>query len=68
MSVAFVQSVWTVIAMVVFIGIVIWAFSKRKKADFEEAGRMALNDEKPVQQSINKTAVDNGSEKLSKEE
>ncbi len=68
MSVAFVQSVWTVIAMVVFIGIVIWAFSKRKKADFEEAGRMALNDEKPVQQSMNKAAVDNGSNKLSKEE
>ena len=68
MSVAFVQSVWTVIAMVVFIGIVIWAFSKRKKADFEEAGRMALNDEKPVQPSMNKTAVENGSDKLSKEE
>ena len=61
MSVAFVQSVWTVIAMVVFIGIVIWAFSKRKKADFEEAGRMALNDDEPVQQSMNNSAEKNGS-------
>ena len=72
MSVAFVQSVWTVIALVVFIGIVIWAYSKRKKADFEEAGRMALNDDKPVQQSMNKTAADNRSRdngsKLKKED
>lgn len=67
MSVAFVQSVWTVIAMVVFIGIVIWAFSKRKKADFEEAGRMALNDDEPVQHSMNKSAQKNGS-KLNNEE
>lgn len=67
MSVAFVQSVWTVIAMVVFIGIVIWAYSKRKKADFEEAGRMALDDDKPIKNSMNKTATENGS-KLNNEE
>jgi cytochrome c oxidase cbb3-type subunit 4 len=68
MDVAFIQSVWTVIAMVVFIGIVIWAFSKRKKADFEEAGRMALNDEKPIQNVMSKTAAESGSNKLNKEE
>jgi len=66
MSISFVQSVWTVIAMVVFIGIVIWAFSKRKKADFEEAGRMALDDDKPVNDSMNKAATNNGS-KLTEE-
>ena len=44
MSVAFVQSVWTVIAMVVFIGIVIWAYSKRRKTDFDQAGRIAMDD------------------------
>ncbi len=45
MSVAFVQSVWTVIAMVVFIGIVIWAYSKRRKTDFDKAGRIAMDDD-----------------------
>ena len=45
MSVAFVQSVWTVIAMVVFIGIVIWAYSKRRKNDFDQAGRIAMDDD-----------------------
>ena len=45
MSVAFVQSVWTVIAMAVFIGIVIWAYSKRRKTDFDQAGRIAMDDD-----------------------
>ena len=53
MSVVFVQSVWTVMAMAVFIGIIIWAYSKRKKSDFEQAGRMAMDDDKPVNDSMN---------------
>lgn len=47
MTPVFVQSVWTVIAMAVFIGIVIWAFSKRRKTDFEQASRLASDDDKP---------------------
>mgnify|MGYP001816178725 FL=1 len=61
MSVSFVQSVWTVIALVIFIGIVVWAFSKRKKADFDRAGRMALDDDKPVKESIEKASTSGGS-------
>ena len=61
MSVAFVQSVWTVIALVIFIGIVVWAFSKRKKADFDRAGRMALDDDKPVKESMKKASTSGGS-------
>ena len=61
MSVSFVQSVWTVIALVIFIGIVVWAFSKRKKADFDRAGRMALDDDKPVKESMKKAAASGGS-------
>ena len=66
MSVTFVQSVWTVMAMVVFIGIVIWAYSKRKKSDFEQASRMAMDDDKPVNDSMNNAATNNGS-KLTEE-
>jgi cytochrome c oxidase cbb3-type subunit 4 len=66
MSVSFVQSVWTVMAMVVFIGIVIWAYSRRKKADFEKAGRIAMDDDKPVTDSMNKAATNTGS-KLTEE-
>jgi cytochrome c oxidase cbb3-type subunit 4 len=60
-SVSFVQSVWTVIALVIFIGIVVWAFSKRKKADFDRAGRMALDDDEPVKESIKKASTSGGS-------
>ena len=66
MSPAFVQSVWTVMAMAVFIGIVIWAFSRRKKSDFEKAGRMVVDDDKPVSNSMKKDAGDAGS-KLTEE-
>ncbi len=66
MSPSFVQSVWTVMAMAVFIGIVIWAFSRRKKSDFERAGRMAIDDDKPVNDSMKKDAGDAGS-KLTEE-
>jgi len=45
MSISFVQSVWTVIAMAVFIGIVIWAYSAHRKADFDQAGRIAMDDD-----------------------
>jgi cytochrome c oxidase cbb3-type subunit 4 len=53
-------------AMAVFIGIVIWAYSKRKKSDFEQAGRMAMDDDKPVNDSMNNAATNNGS-KLTEE-
>jgi cytochrome c oxidase cbb3-type subunit 4 len=53
-------------AMAVFVGIVFWAYSKRKKADFEEAGRMAMDDDKPVNDSMNNAASDKGS-KLTEE-
>jgi cbb3-type cytochrome oxidase subunit 3 len=47
-------------AMVVFIGIIIWAYSKRKKSDFEKASRMAMDDDKPVKDSMNNAAADKG--------
>lgn len=42
-----VHSIWTVILFIVFIGIVVWAFSSRRKKDFDEAARLALDDDDP---------------------
>lgn len=39
------NSIWTVVALLLFIGIVAWAWSGRRKADFEEASRLALEEE-----------------------
>jgi cytochrome c oxidase cbb3-type subunit 4 len=44
--IAYVQSVWTVIAFVLFVGIVIWAFSRGRKEDFDKAAKSVLEDDK----------------------
>ena len=36
-------SIWTVVAGVIFLGIVAWAWSSRRSADFEAASRLALD-------------------------
>jgi cytochrome c oxidase cbb3-type subunit 4 len=36
---------WTVALLVIFIGIVMWAFSSKRKQDFEEAARLPLDDD-----------------------
>ncbi len=50
-----VQSIWTVVVFVTFIGIVWWAYSGRRKKDFDEAARLALDDSDHPQQPQNKT-------------
>lgn len=45
MSIGIVQTIWTVIAFVIFVSIVIWAWSDKRKDDFEKAARMALDDD-----------------------
>ena len=42
------HSIWTVLVFIVFIGIVLWAYSGRRKKDFDEAARLALDDDKPL--------------------
>jgi cytochrome c oxidase cbb3-type subunit 4 len=39
----------TLIALVTFIGIVVWAYSDSRKRNFDEAARMALEDEEPIE-------------------
>jgi len=46
-----VQTIWTVVAFVIFIGVVIWAFGSGRKAEFDKAARMAMDDDKPISNS-----------------
>jgi len=39
----------TLIALVTFICIVVWAYSGGRKQNFDKAARMALEDEEPVE-------------------
>ncbi len=42
------QSAWTVFAFVFFVVVVIWAWSGKRKHSFDEAARMAVDDDKDV--------------------
>ena len=44
----------TVILLISFVGIVIWAYSRRRKPDFDEAANLPFADEKRHQASMNK--------------
>ena len=39
------HSWWTVVMLIVFVAIVIWAWSGRRAADFEAAARIPLEDD-----------------------
>ena len=39
------HAIWTVILFIVFIGIIVWAYSSRRKKDFDEAARLAVDEE-----------------------
>jgi len=39
----------TLVALVTFIGIVVWAYSRHRKHNFDKAARMVLDDEEPVE-------------------
>lgn len=43
-----IDSVWTIVVMVVFIGIVLWAWSGNRAQAFEEAAQIPFNEDKPV--------------------
>ncbi len=44
----------TVVLMAAFIGIVIWAYSKRRKKSFDEAANLPFADEKQHEETIKK--------------
>ena len=48
MDSSLIQSVWTVVVMVLFVGIVIWAWSGKRKQDFEEAAHLPFDEEDSV--------------------
>ena len=42
-----IHSIWTVLLVMVFAGIVFWAYGRNRKSDFEAAANLPLNDELP---------------------
>ncbi len=42
------HSIWTVVVFVVFIGIILWAYSGNRKKDFDEAARLVLDEDDEI--------------------
>jgi len=40
-----IQVVWTLVVLVLFVGIVIWAWSGKRKQDFTEAANIPFNED-----------------------
>jgi len=38
------QSIWSIVVMITFLGIVAWAYSGKRKSDFDEAARLPFED------------------------
>lgn len=51
MEASTIHGLWTAALLVIFIGIVIWAWSGRRKAGFDEAARIPLEDDKLEEES-----------------
>jgi len=45
MSFTFIQSIWTIVVMITFLGIVVWAYSGKRKSAFDEAARLPFDDD-----------------------
>ncbi len=48
-----IHMVWTVVVFILFICIGTWAYSSANKESFEKAARMALDDDKVVDETTN---------------
>lgn len=44
MSFTLLQSIWTIVIMITFLGIVAWAYSSKRKSSFDEAARLPFDD------------------------
>ena len=40
--------IWTIVACVLFVGIVIWAWSGKRKQDFAVMAHLPLEDDQPI--------------------
>jgi cytochrome c oxidase cbb3-type subunit 4 len=56
--VTLIQVVWTIVVMIIFLAIVFWAWSGRRKESFDEAANIPLEDEDFIEEQAS-TAENN---------
>ncbi len=45
------QSLWSIVILITFLGIVFWAYSSKRTAAFDEAARLPFDDELPSEEN-----------------
>ena len=55
--VTLIQVVWTIVVMIIFLAIVFWAWSGRRKESFDEAANIPLEEENFLQEEIEPVEV-----------
>jgi cytochrome c oxidase cbb3-type subunit 4 len=45
MDLTLIESIWTVVVMLVFLGIVLWAWSGKRKRHFDEAANIPFHED-----------------------
>jgi cytochrome c oxidase cbb3-type subunit 4 len=50
--VALVQSIWTLVVMIVFLGIVVWTYSSKRKSAFDEAAHLPIDDDDSIESTV----------------
>ena len=45
MDFTLIQSLWSIVILITFLGIVLWAYSGKRKTAFDEAARLPFDDE-----------------------
>jgi cytochrome c oxidase cbb3-type subunit 4 len=48
MDYSLILSAWTIVVLVLFVGIVLWAYSGKRRQRFEEAGRIPFDEDAPA--------------------
>ncbi|MDX1431498.1 MAG: cbb3-type cytochrome c oxidase subunit 3 [Gammaproteobacteria bacterium] len=61
MDAATFHGIWTAVLLIVFIGIIAWAWSGKRKRDFEQAARIPLEEDEPAGRRTDNETDDKGS-------
>ncbi|MBI4006022.1 MAG: CcoQ/FixQ family Cbb3-type cytochrome c oxidase assembly chaperone [Gammaproteobacteria bacterium] len=48
MDTGIIQSIWTIIVMVVFVWVVFWAWNGKRKKSFDKASRIPMEDDEMI--------------------
>jgi cytochrome c oxidase cbb3-type subunit IV len=49
MDMSLIRTIVTVVSFITFLGIIVWAYSGKRKEAFDVAARMALEDDEPIE-------------------